>query len=90
MGGICGHNKVTPGFGGCSSSSAVQRRTGGLRSADKQTDRVLRDVPCLSAYVQACVPGAFVSARLADSVERASHLAGWLSARPSDVLQLWY
>lgn len=44
----------------------------------RRTDCVLRerDVPGLSADVQACVPEAFVSAPVADSVERASHLAG--------------
>lgn len=36
----------------------------------------------LSAYVRVCVPEVCVSAWITDSVEKASHLAGWLSARP--------
>lgn len=44
----------------------------------------------LSVYVRVCVPEVCVSAWITDSVEKASHLAGWLSARPSDGLQLWH
>lgn len=51
---------------------------------------VIPDTLCALSCTCMCVYVKFVFLLGLQSVEKASHLAGWLSAHPGDGLQLWH